>query len=153
MAIIDRGSVDRGSGMVIGLHGRAIGPEAAGAANSGQASAIGQDGQAIGRDTQAETVASPAETARMARQSPRNRIGKQIGSGNNVHNGDNLGVVNRPNYGGNTYIGGNNYRWRRRRQLGRRQLGPRWRQHQYKYQYQYQQISTTSVVNGGYGGG
>ena len=42
------------------------------------------------------------------------RIGNNnIGSGNNVHNGDNLGVVNRPNYGGNTTInniGGGN-RW------------------------------------------
>ncbi len=61
LAIIDRGSVDRGSGMVIVLHGRAIGPEAGGAANSGQASEIGQGGQEIGRDTQAETVALPAE--------------------------------------------------------------------------------------------
>jgi hypothetical protein len=32
--------------------------------------------------------------------------GNKVGSGNIVHNGDNLGVVNRPNYGGNNF-GGN----------------------------------------------
>ena len=50
-----------------------------------------------------------AEPAGLARQSSGNRLRKQYRIGNNIHNGDNLGVVNRPNYGGNNYVGGNNY--------------------------------------------
>jgi tetratricopeptide (TPR) repeat protein len=61
-----------------------------------------------------------------------------IGSGNIGHVGDNLGVVNRPNFGGNTInnIGGGNYFSNRNTNINNTTIN-----------------NTTNVVNGGWGGG